>query len=431
MTTFQALKVQSFRKYYFGQLISTIGIWMQNIAQGYLVYSITKSTLALGLVACASGLPMLIISPFAGVLIERYKKKNILIIVQIIQLFQAVTMAWLTATETIQLSHIIVLAFLFGVTYAVDFPCRQALISEVVGKENLESGISLNSLLTNIARAAGPAFAGFVLALVGPAWCFMLNGLSFLAVIVSLIGISVPYAAKIDSSKRPHIRDIADGFNYIKQNPLVISLLLLTSNIGMFVVSLIQLYPSFAALSLNSPIEGYSAINVGNGVGAVIAGLIVSRLVKNIGRVRLIVGVLILTAFSNILLAMQINIAAATIFSTLAGLFTVVGLICLNTTIQTSISNEYRGRVMSLYSLAYFGLTPFAVLLMGTLATTLGTSSVVFFAAALSGFVTLIILWKFPMLMKKEQIDLVQITKSHQDQLNPITNPSKKLPLLH
>ena len=174
--TFSALRNLDFRIYFAGQLASTSGIWMQSIAQGWLVYQLTHSALWLGIVACATGLPLLLLSPIAGVLVERVSRRHVMLVTQAIQMILAFILAALTVTNTVQIWHIVVLALLLGITNAVDSPARIALTADLVEREQLPSGIALSSILINGSRVIEPAVAGVVLTTLGSSWCFSSTG---------------------------------------------------------------------------------------------------------------------------------------------------------------------------------------------------------------------------------------------------------------
>src|SRR5687768_558401 len=191
--TFSALQNNNFRIYFFGMLVSLSGTWMQNLAQGYLVYNLTKSELWLGIIACAAGVPALLISPISGLMVEAISRRKLLMITQTIQMILAFILALLTFAGMVEVWHILILAFCLGTTNAVDAPTRQTFVMEIVGRESLQSGIALNSVVNSIARVLGPVAAGVALVAFGPAWCFTLNGISFIAVIISLWMMQVPY----------------------------------------------------------------------------------------------------------------------------------------------------------------------------------------------------------------------------------------------
>ena len=201
--TFSAMRHVNFRLYFVGQIISVSGMWMQGVAQGWLVFHLTRSEMWLGIVACAAGLPSLLLSPFAGVIIDRFPRRNILFITQTIQMGLALTLALLAFMETVQVWHVVALAVLGGVTRSLDAPSRQTFIRDLVGHEDLPSGITLNSLMVNGGRVIGPSMAGALLASVGAAWCFLLNGMAFAAPLVTLWMIHLSHPSQTQTRAAP------------------------------------------------------------------------------------------------------------------------------------------------------------------------------------------------------------------------------------
>jgi len=408
--TFSALRSSNFRLYFAGQLISTAGTWMQNIAQAYLVFAITQNPLWSGVVACAAGLPLILLAPVAGVIVERYPRRDLMIVTQTVQMILAFILTVLMIANIVQVWQIIVLAFILGITNAFDFPARQTFIVEMVGREDLQSGIQLNSLLNSSSRLLGPAAAGVALVAVGAAWCFFLNGLSFIAVIFSLVLMKVPFAIHRRSSSAP-MRQLREGLAYSQGDSLIAPLLLMTACVGLFTLPINQLFAAFAAQALNSPTDGYSAIAVGNGVGAVLAGGLVGWMAARFGRGRVIGVMVVLASISNILLALQRTVVPATILSALAGLFTVSEVVSLNTLIQAAVPDELRGRVMSLYSLAFFGLSPFGALVLGIVASQIGTANAVLISAILGGVIAGGLLVRWPNVLQGQTAEALALAQ--------------------
>lgn len=382
--TLAALYSPNFRLYFFGQLVSISGTWMQNVAQGFLVFSLTRSELWLGVVACAAGIPMLVMSPFAGVAVERIPRRRLLMMTQTIQMFLALILTVLTFMGVVQVWHIVVLAFLLGMTNALDMPARQTFVVEMIGREELQSGIALNSILNSAARVLGPTLAGLALVKLGPAWCFFINGVTFLAVLVSLFVMKVPFA--IHHAPGPSVvNQLKEGLNFARKDLLVAPLLLLAALVGLFVVPIIQLLPAFADLVLHSPKEGYAALSAAQGLGSVIGGIVVGWLTHRLGYGKVVIGALACSAVATCLLAFQVTIPLAAIAGSLTGLFLIVEMVGLNTLLQTVVPDHFRGRVLSLYSLALLGLAPFGALALGGIATAIGTANAIALYGILSG----------------------------------------------
>lgn len=379
-----ALRSPNFRLYFGGQLVSISGTWMQNVAQGFLVFSLTQSELWLGIVACVAGLPMVLMSPIAGVIVERVPRRKLLIATQTIQMCLAFILAGLTATGLVQVWHIVGLAFILGITNALDMPARQTFIIEMVGRDDLHSGITLNSILNSSARVLGPTLAGIALVLFGAAWCFLINGVTFLAVILSLVVMKVPFAIQYVKKSTP-LNQLKEGIAFARRDELVAPLILLATIVGFFVIPIIQLMPAFADVVLHSPKEGYAAISTAQGIGSVFAGIIVGWVVFRIGYGKLIALALELSAVATVIFAMQTTITLAAFASVFMGLFLIMQMVCINTLLQTVLPDEFRGRVMSLYTLALLGLAPFGALLLGAIASWIGTTQAITLYGVLSG----------------------------------------------
>ena len=370
--TLDAFQSTNFRVYFVGQLISISGTWMQNLAQGYLVFQLTKSEAWLGIVACAAGLPILLMSPIAGVIVERFPRKHLMYFTTSTQMLLAFTFAALTFSQVLQVWHIVGLALLLGMTNALDVPARWTFVSEVVGTEQLKSGIALNSILNSSGRVLGPMVAGLVLVRFGPALCFLLNGFSFFAVILSLTLMKVPFAIPPSRTANP-IQQLREGFRFVRNDRLIRTLLLLSGVGGVFVIPLIQLMPAFADRVLNSPDEGYAALAVAQGVGSVTAGVLISMLLARFGYQKLIPFTIVMASLGTVFLAIQVTISAAIVAGFLVGLFMILQFIAVNTILQLTVPNAFRGRVLALYTLSFTGVAPFGALVMGLLANVTST----------------------------------------------------------
>ena len=401
-----AMRSSNFRLYFAGQIVSISGTWIQAIAQGYLVFLLTKSELWLGIVACAAGLPVLLLSPVGGVVIDRFPRRTILICTQGSQMILAFILAWLTFVGTVQVWHIVVLAFALGVTNAFDVPARQLIILEMVGPQDMNSGIALNSIMNNGGRIVGPAIAGLLLVQFGSSWCFLLNGLSFIAVLISLFLMKVPYAVRSTRKVEP-IRQLREGVSYSLHQPVVLSLLLLTSISGMLVFPLTQMMPAFADVVLHSPDQGYAAINAATGVGAVIGGVLVGWLAHRFGYGRLIVMTMLLTGLAMVLFAVQVDVLLASFISGVYGVVMLMQFVTVNTSLQMILPDDYRGRVMGLYSLGLVGLTPFGALALGAISNAFGTPFGIAFYGALAAILGGVVIVRWPVLLRQNLTERV------------------------
>ena len=384
---FSALRYRNFQLYFGGQLVSSSGTWMQVIAQSALVFALTKSELWLGIVACGSGLPSLLLSPFAGVIVERARRQRILIYTQTSQMVLAFILSALVFSQTVLVWHIVILALLLGVTNAIDAPARQAFVIDMVGREDLSSGIQLNALMFNVSRVVGPSLAGIALATVGAGWCFFLNGASFLAVIISLFIMRVSPSERRVSSISP-LTQLSDGIRFARHHDTIAPLLLLATSASLFASNAATLLPAFAGTVLNSPEQGYAAVVTANGIGAVLAAALVSTLGRRFGRGRIVSVMSIVSCLSLALLALTGNsahISPSLLFGLIYGFSLILQFIMMNTTLQTEVPNEFRGRVLSLYTLTFFGIAPFGALFLGLAAQAVGTPAALLGLAVFGG----------------------------------------------
>lgn len=397
--TFAAFRYYNFRLYFGGQLVSTSGTWMQIVAQGWLVFNITQSEIWLGVVSCVAGLPALFLSPFAGVLVERSPRHRILIATQTAQMLLAFILAWLTFANVVQVWHVVLLSFLLGVTNAIDAPARQALVVDMVGRQDLSSGISLTSVMYNASRVFGPTAAGIALVQFGPAWCFFLNGLSFVAVIISLLAMRIERETKLVGSFAPLIQ-LREGLSFARQHLTIAPLLWLATVGSIFGFNVWTLLPAYAEKVLNSPKEGYAALSTANGIGAVIAAALVTWLGARFGRGRVVSLMSIVAALATLALSRTAIISVALVFTVIAGFSLILQFVTMNTLIQSEVPDEFRGRVMSLYTLTFFGLAPFGSLALGFIAEAIGTPNALALCGIASGILTAIILVRSPALRR-------------------------------
>ncbi len=390
-TTLAALRHPNFRLYFFGQLISLSGTWMQTIAQGWLVYQLTQSELWLGVVACAAGLPMLLLAPAAGVLVDRVPRRTLLLISQSAQMLLAFTLAALVFAGAAQVAHILVLAALLGVTNALDAPSRQSIIVDLVGHEDLSSGIALNAVMFNLSRIVGPAMAGLLLTQMGPAWCFLLNGVSYLGTLTILLIIHPEAQLQAGGSLAP-LRRLKEGLRFARSHPTIAPMLLLAAITSLTTINLSTLLPAFAAEILKSPAEAYAAMSTGMGIGAVTAAALMTTLGKAFGRGRVVTAMAVWVMTTGLAVSGTTSIPAAVMLMSLFGFGIILQFVTMNTLIQTVVPDAFRGRVMSLYTLTFFGVAPFGALALGALADVISTPLALAVYALLGGLLSLAVL---------------------------------------
>lgn len=392
--TFSALRHTNFRLYFAGQFVAISGMWMQMIAQGWLVYDITGSELWLGIVAASAGLPSLVLSPFGGVVADRWPRRYLLMITSVIQMALALILAALVLLGTVQVWHVVVLAALGGITKSVDAPARQAFVKDMVGGDDLASGITLNSLMVNMARIVGPTLAGGMLATVGSGWCFLLAGLSYVAVLFSLRLMRVAHTRR-DNTVSP-LAQLREGLVYSHRHPIIAPLLLLAAMTAALLVNTITLLPSFASNILHSPISGYSTLTTAQGVGAIVAGMLMATLTTRLGHGRVLGLMQAALVVSTLTLARTTTLPAAALMMGVYGFALVLIFVNTNTLLQTQVPDDFRGRVLSLFTLTFVGVAPVGALLMGGVADLVGTPTTITLYACLNGAAALAIFARWP-----------------------------------
>src|SRR5262249_50221593 len=296
--------------------------------------------------------PILLLSPIAGVIVERHSRRQTMMITQTAQMILAFILAALVLIGTVQIGHIVALAVLLGVSNAFDGTVRFAIIADLVEREHLRSAITLNAILFNTSRVLGPAAAGLALVTLGAGWCFFLNGLSFVPVLISLMLVTVRALVVPTTTAKP-LHELVEGLRYARSHHLMMPALLLTANAGLLAIGVIYLFPAFAAVVLHSPTNGYTAISIANGLGGVLGGLLMGWFTRRIGLARIIAAMAMLTALALALLAFSLTIVSATLFAFVVGLSIVVQFVGASTLIQIEVPNAFRGRVLALYNLGF------------------------------------------------------------------------------
>ncbi len=398
---FSSFRHRNYKLWFSGQLISVIGTWMQIIAQAWLVYEISHSEFALGLVSFASAIPVLFVSPFGGVITDRVPKRTLLVITQSSAMVLAFMLSLLAFTHLVQVWHIIVLASILGIVNAFDAPARQAMVVEMVGREDLPNAIALNSITFNGARVIGPAIGGLLLAALGAAWCFFLNGISYLAVIAGLVAMTFPPRSQQQANAHP-IRQIVEGIEYARVHHEILSLLLLTLVFSMFGTTYTAILPAFVDQVLHSNATGYGTVNAFIGFGAVIAAFFLAQFsTRNIRGMTLTVANL-LYPFVLAAFAFNSRFLAALLLSLLLGFGFMLVLNNVNSLLQLRVSDQMRGRIMSLYTICFFGFSPFGSLAIGAVAQWLPMGETLALSAAVTFVLSLIVYLKSPEIPRLE-----------------------------
>jgi MFS family permease len=370
--TFAALRFPNFRLWFLGQTLSLMGTWMQSVAQGWVVFQLTGSEFALGVISFIGTIPTLFLMLPAGVVVDRVPRRQLLLATQTVMMLLAFVLAGLAGVHKLQVWHIGVLAALLGLTQSFDAPARQALAVEMVeDRHYLSNAIALNSTIFNLARVVGPAIGGAVLAAVGAAWCFGLNGLSFVAVLIALLLMRLPTLA-VAVRTAPLLEQTAIGLRYVWGNMPIRTMILLLTVSSLFGSSYAVLMPAFAADVLKVGEIGLGALNVAVGAGALAGSLMVASL----GQYRR--KALLMTAGSLVFPVALLGMAASRSFPLTLACLALIGAAVvtqnasINTLVQQMVPDDLRGRVMAVYTLTFFGTAPFSALQAGGLAQAFG-----------------------------------------------------------
>jgi MFS family permease len=382
LTTFAALRYRNYRLWFIGQALSLMGTWMQSVAQGWVVYQITGSRFALGAISFANTIPTLFLMLPAGAVADRVSRRTLLIWTQTAMMLCAFILTALTAAGVLQVWHVAVLAFALGVANSFDAPARQSLAVEMVeDRRDLMNAIALNSTMFNLGRVVGPAVGGVVLAALGPAWCFGLNGVSFLAVIGALLGMRLP-PHPAPTSREPLTQQGAAGLRYIRTNGPVRLIILLLGVSTLFGFSYSTLMPAYAVDVLRVGETGLGLLTTSVGVGALAGSLTVASLghVRRKGRLLLAGSCLFPTALLGFAFSRSFPLSLALLAA--VGFGFVLQNTTSNTIVQMLVPDHLRGRVMAVYTLTFFGTMPFGSLLVGSIAQVLGPTVAVAIGAA-------------------------------------------------
>ncbi len=366
----RALRHRNYRLFFSGQLVSLIGTWMQQVAEAWLVYRLTGSAALLGLAGFASQIPVLFLATLGGTAADRFNRRHILIATQTSAMILPLILATLVFTGRVQVWHVFTLASLLGVINAFDMPARQAFVVEMVGKDDLVNAIALNSSIMNGARAIGPAIAGILLAAVGEGWCFLLNGLSYIAVITGLLLMQLPARRKTDVPDP--LSGVIEGFKYVRRTMPVRDLLLLVGLTSFAGMSYAVLMPIFADSILHGGARGLGLLMASAGVGSLCGALILASrsTIRGLGR---IVGASSLTfgaALTIFSTSRVFWLSAAVLF--FVGLSMITHAASTNTLIQSMAPDNMRGRVMAVYAMMFVGMSPIGALVGGWIAERIG-----------------------------------------------------------
>jgi len=399
--TFVSFKYPNYRLWFFGQLVSLVGTWMQTTAQGYLVFELTRSPAYLGYVGFAAGVPAWLFTLYGGLIADRMSRRTLLIITQTTMMTLAFGLAGLTFSGWVQPWHIIGFAFLLGIANAFDAPARQAFVLEMVSREDLTNAIALNSTMFNSATAVGPAAAGLIYAWLGPAWCFTINAISFVAVIIALALMKLEKPALAVRKTQP-LQDIKAGLAFVAAHKTVRTIILNLGVVSLFGLSFVTLMPAWAVKILGGNATTNGLMQSARGIGALIGALMTAALGRLHMRGRLL-------TYGNIVMPVCL-LAFAAIRLLPFSLLTLLGIGWgfmvyannANSLVQTQVPDDLRGRVMSIYTLTFFGFMPIGALLAGSIAENIGEPLTVLLGTIVLLAAAGLVIWRVPELFRLE-----------------------------
>jgi MFS family permease len=389
MSMFRSLKYRNFKLFFYGQSISLVGTWMQKTAVAWLVYRLTGSALLLGLVGFVSLIPSLILSPFAGSMIDRYNRYKILMITQIISMAQAGALAALIFFEYYSIPMIITLSLIQGIINAFDVTCRQSLMVEMVDKkDDLPNAIALNSTMTNLARIAGPALAGILLSTFGEDFCFIGNFLSYVPVLLCLFMMKLDLTTVPPSQKSIWV-ELEEGFRYVSGDKELSSMIILIGISSLFVIPFNTLMPIFAKDIFHGTAKTFSWFESAAGLGSVVSAMYLANLksAKPLMKITMIASAIF--GLSLIFLSNAGSLPIALAFMTITGIGMMAQTSSINTYIQTHAVPEMRGRAITYFVMAYQGMIPIGSLLIGWTANAFGPRMAVTIAGVVGLLATL------------------------------------------
>jgi len=373
----RALSSRNYRLFFAGQSVSLIGTWMTRIATSWLVYRLTRSPFLLGVTSFAGSIPLFFLAPIAGVWIDRWDRHRTLLVTQIVSMIQSFLLAALALTGTITIWQIVALMLLQGVVNALDMPARQAFLVEMVDRrEDLPNAIALNSSMVNAARLLGPSIAGLIIAAVGEGYCFLIDGISYLAVIASLAAMRVTRRPR-QTGNRSALAEMREGWRYVSQSLPIRSILLLLALVSLLGMPYTVLMPVFAARVLHGGPHTLGYLMAAIGVGALAGALLLAarRSVLGLGRVIPLSAAI----FGGALIGFGLShlVWVSLVLLLVAGFGMMRQMAGSNTLLQTIVEDEKRGRVMSFYAMAFAGMSPFGSLLAGVVAEKFGAPATV------------------------------------------------------
>lgn len=401
---FSSLKIRDFRVYWSGMLISLLGTWIQSTAQSWLIYKLTGSSFLLGLVAFATYIPVFALSLIGGVVADRFSKRDIILIAQLVFMVLAFVLGVLVASGAVATWHIMLLALLYGVVMAFDGPARQSYVLELTGRRHLVNAIALNSVAFNSARIVGPSLAALLISAMGMAGCFFVNAVSFVPVIFALLSMKIPGGIK---RREKHIlHDLLEGLRFLRINRLLLGLIIVVGIISMFGITYITLMPVFADAVFGLGIKGLGVLMGCVGFGALAAALGIAKFsgLKYKGR---------WVVFSSLIFSLALlSFAVCRVYWLALGLLVIIGwgsvftVSLINALLQLTVPEKFIGRVMSVFMLTFAGVLPLGNLLSGTVAHFIGVAYAVGIGAFLCLILVALTYAVFPQIWRAEEAQI-------------------------
>lgn len=369
---FGAFRHRNFRLFYGGVVVSFLGLWMHRVAQSWLVLELTDSAFYVGLVDALGWLPVLVFSLYAGALADRVSKRRLLLITQLCAATFALALAAFVLAGRVTIWHVVVLAALLGVAFAFDIPARQSFVAELVGRENLTNAVALNASAFNGSRVVGPAIAGVLIAAVGVGVCFLINGLSYLPVVAALLVMRLP-PHRPPRERRSALADIREGLRFIFSDARIRALIVNIATISVFGLPVLVLMPVVARDVLQLGAVEYGWMMSAVGLGALTGALSLAVFGHRVPRGRLLAASSLAYGILVVLFAAARALPLVLLLLALMGLTLIITAALSNTLLQTIAPDEMRGRVISLYALAFVGISPFGAVAAGAAAERFGT----------------------------------------------------------
>ncbi len=414
INTFKAFRSRNYRLYFSGQSISLIGTWMQRTAVYWVVYTKTHSAFMLGLAVFAAQFPSFLFSPLGGVVSDKYNRYRVLLTTQIASLIQATLLTILVVFTNYTVWEIFACSIVLGTINAFDVPARQSMVYQMIDrKEDLSNAIALNSSMVNLARLIGPAISGIVLEKLGAGTCFFINALSFLAVITSLLFMRFPKFIQETDSKKI-IAEFKEGWEYLNNTPSIGIVILLLACVSLLLMPFITLLPVYAKVVFKGNATTFGWLNSAIGLGAVGGAFFLASLKTGVNLKNILFITLLIFGVGLILFSHTTNLPVALFFATLAGFGMMSQGTVSNTIIQTNVSVEMRGRVISYFAMAFFGMQPIGGLLVGTASHYFGAPNTILLEGIAAIIIAIIFMpyLRKGILKEKDKIELIEMEEA-------------------